>query len=626
MRFPAFLLLLVCFLISFSAGAQVKPGEKQPRILILLDGSSSMLQPWVGNEIRFKAAANIITKLIDSIYKVNDQVEFALRVYGHQSPAQNKNCIDTKREVMFSKDNLTQIALRLESLHPIGVSPIAFSLREAAENEMADGRNYNYSLVLITDGGESCGGNICEVAKKLLEMKISFKPYIIGLVDYAPLKDQYECLGEYLTVTKEQDIPVTVGKIVEAYKPMITMASIDPKLLQTAIVNAPSALKVTIPKVKVQTEPETKPVAKPVEKPKEEPKKEPVPQVIPPQVTPPPAKDLTSKIVIEETPARPKNEIVKMNPGGFRILPNMVTTEAMRTVRVPPRPVYRPDVETSVTPPVAAAPKPIVKPTPKIAAPPKPKEAKYTIQREEAKETTLEIYFTDGKGKFYQTTPQIILTDPQTNQQKHKFYRMVNATGNPDPQNIPVGTYDLTITGKANLLVHNIEIKPNSKNKYLIQVNKASILFSYEGNPKRPVSEYTAIVNRRFEPGPTIKQACTQELEYDPGTYYIEVNTKPVFKRNFDLDFGTQYNIFIPEDGFLNITNTNNLGKVDLYCPLGDVFVKFDQVLVNSSSGGQKLVLQPGTYEARYNRTPGSDQTIMKFRIFSNKTTDLQLD
>jgi hypothetical protein len=628
-RLPAILFLIFSV---FIVSAQHIEGEKQPRILILLDGSSSMLQPWVKDEIRFKAAASIITKLIDSIYTVNPLVEFGLRVYGHQHAAQENNCIDTKREVMFSKNNLTQISLRLEALHPVGVSPIAYSLKEAAENEMADSRNYNYSLILITDGGESCGGNICEVVKLLLEKKISFKPYIVSLVDFAPLKEQYNCLGEYLLATKETDIPITVGKIVDAYRPMLTLTAANRKKLETAVINAPSVLKVAIPKVKITNTTDNTdqapptPVAKPQPKPK--PKQEPVEQVVTPQVDPPPAKDLTnrSNIVVAEAP--PKIDIAALRMKPFRILPNILITENMRKKAGPPMPSFKP-LAAEPTTPIVSTPAPVIpKPVAKVIKPREPelKEAKYTVQREDAKETTLEIYFTDGKGKFYETIPQVFLSDPKTGQQLHKFYRTVGPTGNPDPQNIPVGTYNLTVKGKSNLLVKNIEVKPNTKNKYLVQVNKASIIFSYEGNPNRPVSEYVAIVNRRFAPGPTIRQGCTQEFEYEPGTYYIEINTLPAHKRNFDLDFGSQYDIRIPEDGFLNITNTNNVGKVDLYCPLGDTFVKFHQIEVNGSAGGQKVTIQPGTYEAHFVKYTGAAETKIKFKINSNNTTDLLLE
>src|SRR5690349_12339795 len=99
--------LLSLLFLGTAAMAQ-GPGTRQPRILLLLDGSSSMLQPW-NTTIRFKAAGKVIAALMDSIYAVNPGVEFGLRVYGHQSPAQLNDCFDSRQEVMFSKNNAAQM-------------------------------------------------------------------------------------------------------------------------------------------------------------------------------------------------------------------------------------------------------------------------------------------------------------------------------------------------------------------------------------------------------------------------------------------------------------------------------------------------------------------------------------
>ncbi|MFN5942746.1 MAG: VWA domain-containing protein, partial [Bacteroidota bacterium] len=218
----------------------------QPRILFLVDGSSSMLESWQANQIRFKAAGKIIDQIVDSIYKVNPNVEFGLRVYGHQHTAQENNCFDTKLEVPFGKSNATQLFLRMNSLKPLGVSPIAYSLKEAAENDLINTSNYNYSLILITDGGESCNGNICEVVKLLLEKKIKFQPYIIGLINYQPLELQYACLGTYLKVTNDAEATLATNTILQAYKPKFLV----PELKTTTAEDYLSGLKATMNEIK----------------------------------------------------------------------------------------------------------------------------------------------------------------------------------------------------------------------------------------------------------------------------------------------------------------------------------------------------------------------------------------
>src|SRR5690554_6488571 len=150
-RISVFIFLFFC---GFSWPLSAQQSQyRDSRILLLLDGSSSMTLPWSEDQPRFEAASRIILQLMDSLYAVNPDIEFGLRVYGHQSAARQNNCYDTRMEVMFSKDNLTQMGLRLDALRPRGVSPIAYSISQAALRDMEKGK-YQYSLILITDGAE----------------------------------------------------------------------------------------------------------------------------------------------------------------------------------------------------------------------------------------------------------------------------------------------------------------------------------------------------------------------------------------------------------------------------------------------------------------------------------------
>jgi hypothetical protein len=612
-----FLAFLVLF-VGSSAWAQAYKEAKQPRILILLDGSSSMLQPWTAKEDRFKAASKIISALIDSVYKVNDQVEFALRVYGHQHPSQDNNCFDTRLEVMFSKDNLTQMSLRLDALHPYGVSPIAFSIKQSAEQDMQDIDHNEYSLILITDGGESCGGNICDVVKTLLEKKINFKPYIVSLVDYAPLRDQYNCLGNYLLVTSEKDLKPTVGTIVEAYRPMITLKTIDKKLIDAVVANPPSVLKVSAPTIKIDIQPE------PIEQKKVNipaPKAETPPTIIPEVVEAIPAKDITNR-----TFDRPPYESIRrMNPSATtHFLPQKYTTRAFNKITVakyiPPPPVIDPPPAAPV---VAVAPPPKKK-VAEVVAPPTPSKVEAT--NEPAKETTLELYFWDGKGKFYQTSPQITLTNVKT-KQVHKFYRTVDPSGNPDPRtDIPPGVYELTIA-KSKVFVANLEVKPNEKNIRKIVAGKASLRFEYEDNTQQPVKEYVAQVKKNFEPGPVIDQYCYQELEYEPGNYHIIINTLPKSHKSVDLEFDAIVTIRIEKPGYVQFMNTEALGKINLYYELGDQFIKFSHSLeLTGDPEQQKLELQRGRYRVGYYKQPKGPEIIREFIVKSKQIAEVRLD
>lgn len=629
-------------LVGLHSFAQLTEQEKNPRILILLDGSSSMLHEWTGDNIRFEAAAKIVDRLMDSVYAVNKKVEFALRVYGHQQPTSKNDCYDSKLEVMFSRDNYTQMMLRLKALHPLGISPIAYSLKQAAENDMANLRANKYSLILITDGGESCEGDICAVVEQLLKKKIDFKPYILSLVDYAPLKTQYDCMGEYLLVTKPEDIEPVVGKIVESYRHTFIQSATVAKLLETAR-KAPSVLKVTTPEFKVKVpednepEPEKKTVVKPPPPPppKPAPKKDTTVFVSPPvpKPDPKPEPEKPSKIVVSEVVAKPKQDVVRIGTTRSRTLPVRYESRGsffelkapvvvMPKIEVEPEkpkePVYKPmpTAKTANAPTIART-----KPTPKAV--------EYSVSREEAAESSLEIFFWDGKGKYYETAPEVVLRDMKTNAIVHKFQRTVDVYGKPRPQKeVPVGTYNLTITGKDGFVVPNIEVRPNEKNKYKITVTSGSLAFTYNENPERPVKEFAARVSIALKRGMVNKQYCTEIIDYPPDNYHVIVNTNPIKHFNVDLDFGATVYLSLEEPGQIKILNPKAY-KVEFQYQHGDQYESFNPADVTGTAQQQEFLIQPGRYRIAYMSNPlvpNPKPTIKNFVIKSNTITELTLD
>lgn len=167
---------------------------EKTRVLFLFDASGSMLAPWE-NTLRIHAAKKILSDLVDSL-KVNEKVELALRAYGHQSPAKEQNCKDTKLEIGFSKGNHDAIINRLKYIYPKGNTPIAYSLSQSA-NDFPRDDSYRNIIIIITDGIESCDGNPCAVSLELQKKDIFLKPFIIGLGMEEQFAQEFECMGRY---------------------------------------------------------------------------------------------------------------------------------------------------------------------------------------------------------------------------------------------------------------------------------------------------------------------------------------------------------------------------------------------------------------------------------------------
>lgn len=235
--------LIILTMIWAVAGAQSQ--YKDARILIILDGSENMLQHWNNGDVKFKVAEKIIINFIDSVYRINDEVEFALHVYGHQHPSVQNNCYDNKLEVAFSKNNLTQMGLRLASLRPKGMEAMKSAMQTAIANDFAAQNLYNYTVIVITSGEDNCEEGICTISQAMENKKLTCIPTVITLSER---QVQYGCIGEQVAIKDEEDIPGTVSRLLSKYRNLIeprdksytsAYGSIRGRPAKTMIPNAP---------------------------------------------------------------------------------------------------------------------------------------------------------------------------------------------------------------------------------------------------------------------------------------------------------------------------------------------------------------------------------------------------
>src|SRR4051812_10717969 len=101
-------LLYSLFVFSFCfhpATAQKRPELKQPltRIEFLFDDSQSMYGHWQSGA-KIDVAKKLMSNLLDSL-KYVDNLQLALRVFGHLKKYPPQDCDDTRLEVPFENGN-----------------------------------------------------------------------------------------------------------------------------------------------------------------------------------------------------------------------------------------------------------------------------------------------------------------------------------------------------------------------------------------------------------------------------------------------------------------------------------------------------------------------------------------
>lgn len=233
MKFSRILLVLFFLGLSFQGSTQ----EQLTRVLFILDASNSMNAKW-GTDTRIEVAKDILIKCLDSI-QGSENLEIALRVYGHQSPitATYQDCNDTKLEIPFSKDNYDAVKTRIRTLSAKGTTPIARSL-EAAAGDFPDNKSRNV-IILITDGLEACDNDPCVMAAKLHDKGVNITPFVIGLGLDLSYLDQFKCIGYYSEAENKEAfnrvLKTVIGKAISNTTVQINLNDIYKKPTETDV-------------------------------------------------------------------------------------------------------------------------------------------------------------------------------------------------------------------------------------------------------------------------------------------------------------------------------------------------------------------------------------------------------
>ena len=191
------LLVVVVLFAQASSVFAAESGEKT-YIEFIIDASGSMKEKVEGKQSRMDVAKEVLKELVEGLDD-DPMLEIALRVYGFQLPGKS-SCEDSGLMQPFGpvgkvRSSILQI---VESLSPKGMTPIGYSLKEAAK-DFPKGKDSRNVIVLVTDGEESCWANPCAISQELQKDGIILKPYVVGFALSAAAEEKVKCIGNYFS-------------------------------------------------------------------------------------------------------------------------------------------------------------------------------------------------------------------------------------------------------------------------------------------------------------------------------------------------------------------------------------------------------------------------------------------
>ena len=194
-------------------------GAGAEKIMIVMDGSGSM---W--GQIDGKTKIEIAREALETFaYDLPEDAPAGLIAYGHRKKG---DCEDIEVIMAPTVGNRAEIVGEVEGITPIGKTPLSAAVELAADTLKYE--EDAATVILITDGIETCDVDPCELGLTLEERGINFTTHIVGFGLSEQEGRQVACLAEntggyYIEASNADELSGAmeqVAEVVEADDPV----------------------------------------------------------------------------------------------------------------------------------------------------------------------------------------------------------------------------------------------------------------------------------------------------------------------------------------------------------------------------------------------------------------------
>ncbi len=204
--------LLLCCLAALWTSPTLATDEA-PKTTLILDASGSM---WgqIDGTAKITIAQDVITGLVKNL---PSDMELGLTVYGHRRKG---DCSDIESLISPSKDSRDAITKGIRDIKPKGKTPLSAAVLQAAK-ELRHTEE-KATVVLVSDGEETCSLDPCAVGRELEESGIDFTVHVVGFdIADAKTREQLQCLanetgGKYLNADSAASLTDALTQVTAA--------------------------------------------------------------------------------------------------------------------------------------------------------------------------------------------------------------------------------------------------------------------------------------------------------------------------------------------------------------------------------------------------------------------------
>ena len=138
-----------------------------------------------------------------------------LVAYGHRRKG---DCKDVEELVPLSPVDKKNLIVKIQEINPKGKTPITLSVQMTADKIKV--LEDETTIILVSDGKETCEGDPCALVKELKKLGIKFVMHVIGFDVTEEERAQLECMakaggGEYFTAKTAGQFKMAAQKVVK---------------------------------------------------------------------------------------------------------------------------------------------------------------------------------------------------------------------------------------------------------------------------------------------------------------------------------------------------------------------------------------------------------------------------
>ncbi|MDX8527836.1 VWA domain-containing protein [Mesorhizobium sp. MSK_1335] len=185
------------------------------KVIIILDASGSMWAQ-IDGKPKLEIARESLRTVLQSV-PTDDEIGFM--AYGHRTKG---SCDDIELIVPPQAGSASAISSAADSMKFLGKTPLTSAVKQAAE--ALKYTEDKATVVLITDGLETCGGDPCALGKELKASGVDFTADVVGFGLTADEGKQIACLaentgGKYIQASDEKALQEALVETVAAPAP-----------------------------------------------------------------------------------------------------------------------------------------------------------------------------------------------------------------------------------------------------------------------------------------------------------------------------------------------------------------------------------------------------------------------